>query len=160
MGMNLIGQDAGDLTIQQVSRRTGLAESALRYYERIGLIDPVPRDESSGHRRYPPDLVTAIEGMSCLRGTGMSVEDMRAYIANIDRGQSGAADQHALFTRHAERLRREIARLQLRERYVSAKAELWAARVNGDGAAEERITPTAIELGAELLKEEVELRHD
>jgi DNA-binding transcriptional MerR regulator len=160
MSINLIGHEADDLTIQQVSRRTGLAESALRYYERIGLIEPVPRDESSGHRRYPPDLVAAIEGISCLRGTGMSVEDMRAYIANMDRGQPGAAEQHALFIRHAERLRREIARLQLRERYVSAKAELWAARVNGDAAAEERITSTAIELGAELLREEVELRHD
>jgi MerR family transcriptional regulator, aldehyde-responsive regulator len=53
-----------------VARRTGLAESALRYYERIGLIDPVPRDESSGHRRYRPDLVAAMMGMSCLRGTG------------------------------------------------------------------------------------------
>jgi DNA-binding transcriptional MerR regulator len=159
MSINLIEPDAGDLTIQQVSRRTGLAESALRYYERIGLIDPVPRDESSGHRRYPPDLVAVIEGMSCLRGTGMSVADIRAYIANMGRGQPAAADQHALFARHAERLRREIARLQLRERYVSAKAELWAARVKGDAAAEERITPTAIELGAELLKEEAELHH-
>jgi DNA-binding transcriptional MerR regulator len=160
MSINLIEPDAGDLTIQQVSRRTGLAESALRYYERIGLIDPVPRDESSGHRRYPPDLVAAIEGISCLRGTRMSVADMRAYVANMDRGQPGAADQHALFARHAVRLRREIARLQLRERYVSAKAELWAARVSGDAAAEERISPTAIELGAELLKEEIELHHD
>jgi MerR family transcriptional regulator, aldehyde-responsive regulator len=68
----------------------------------------------------------------------------------MDRGQPGAADQQALFARHAERLRREITRLQLRERYVSAKAELGAARVNGDAVAEERITPTAIALGAEL----------
>lgn len=160
MSINLIEPDAGDLTIQQVARRTGLAESALRYYERIGLIDPVPRDHSSGHRRYPPDLVGAIEGISCLRGTGMSVEDMRAYIANMDRGQSGTADQRALFARHAERLRRDIARLQLRERYVSAKAELWAARVSGDSAAEERVTPTAIALGAELLKEVAGPQHD
>jgi MerR family transcriptional regulator, aldehyde-responsive regulator len=43
--------ELADLTIQQVSRRTGLAESALRYYERIGLMEPVPRDQSSGHRR-------------------------------------------------------------------------------------------------------------
>jgi MerR family transcriptional regulator, aldehyde-responsive regulator len=57
-------------------------------------------------------------------------------------------------------LRREIARLQLRQRYASAKADLWAARVSGDLAAEERITPTAIALGAELLKEEVELHDD
>jgi MerR family transcriptional regulator, aldehyde-responsive regulator len=159
MTINLAGPDAGDLTIQQVARRTGLAESALRYYERIGLIDEVPRHESSGHRRYPPELVATIEGLSCLRGTGMSVEDMRAYIANIDRGHAGAAAQHELFARHAERLRREIARLQLRQRYVSAKAELWAARVSDDLAAEQRIAPTAIELGAQLLKEEVELHH-
>jgi DNA-binding transcriptional MerR regulator len=160
MSINLIEPDARDFTIAQVARRTGLAESALRYYERIGLIDAVPRDESSGHRRYPPELVTTIEGLSCLRRTGMSVHDMRAYIANMDRGQPGAADQHALFARHAERLRREIARLQLRQRYVSAKAALWAARVSGDAAAEQRITPTAIGLGAELLKEEADPHHD
>lgn len=64
--------ESADLTIQQLARRTGLAESALRYYERIGLIDAVPRDESSGHRRYPPALVAAVESLSCLRGAGMT----------------------------------------------------------------------------------------
>jgi MerR family transcriptional regulator, aldehyde-responsive regulator len=43
------------LSIQEVARRTGFSESTLRYYERIGLIDPVPRDTSSSHRRYAPD---------------------------------------------------------------------------------------------------------
>jgi hypothetical protein len=42
MALNLTKHDADELTIQQVSRRTGLAESALRYYERIGLIEEVP----------------------------------------------------------------------------------------------------------------------
>ncbi len=116
-----ITAEESDLTIQQVSRRTGLAESALRYYERIGLIAAVPRDESSGHRRYPPDLVAAIEALSCLRGTGMPVRDMHAYVANMRRGPAGAADQRRLFAEHADRLAGEIARLQLRERYVSAR---------------------------------------
>ena len=78
MSINLTEPETADLTIQQASRRTRLAESALRYYEYIGLIDRIPRDESSGHRRYPRELVTAIESLSCLRGTGMSVQDMRA----------------------------------------------------------------------------------
>ncbi|WP_199189916.1 MerR family transcriptional regulator [Mycobacterium sp. ENV421] len=81
-----------DLTIQEVSRQSGLTESALRYYERIGLIEPVPRDDSSGHRRYPPALVDAIESLSCLRSTGMSVQNMRAYVDNIRRGTAAAAD--------------------------------------------------------------------
>ena len=138
--MSIIAEHS-DLTIQQVSRHTGLAESALRYYERIGLIGAVPRDESSGHRRYPPDLVAAIEALSCLRGAGMSVHDMRTYVANMRRGLIAAADQRELFAGHADRLRGEIARLRLRQRYVSAKAELWAARERGDAAAEADIAP-------------------
>jgi MerR family transcriptional regulator, aldehyde-responsive regulator len=160
MSINLAGHDAGELTIQQVSRRTGLAESALRYYERIGLIDEVPRDERSGHRRYPPGLVEAIEGLSCLRGTGMSVADMRAYVSSMRRGRAGAAEQRELFARHAERLRDEIARLYLRERYVAIKAEMWAARERGDSPAEQRVIPILRDLAAQLLTEEAALHHD
>ena len=160
MSIDLTGHDAGELTIQQVSRRTGLAESALRYYERIGLIDEVPRDERSGHRRYPPDLVGAIEGLSCLGGTGMSVADMRAYVANMQRGRARAAEQRELFSRQAERLRGEIARLSVRERYVTAKAELWAARERGDSMSEQKIIPMLRDLAAQLLTEEAALHHD
>lgn len=155
-----ITAEQSDLTIQQVSRRSGLAESALRYYERIGLIDPVPRDESSGHRRYPPDLVAAVEALSCLRSTGMSVRDMRAYVANMRRGPAAAADQRRLFADHAERLRGEIERLRLRERYVSSKAELWAAREHGDTAAEAALTPAIVDLITRLLDEEANQSND
>lgn len=154
MTINLAERVSGDLTIQQVARRTGLAESTLRYYERIGLIDPVPRDQSSGHRRYPPDLVAAVESLACLRGTGMSVHDMRAYVENMHRGPGAAADQHRLFAEHALRLDREIRRLQLRRRYVAAKADMWAARLDGDTEAEQQLIPKLTDLGSRLLTEE------
>jgi DNA-binding transcriptional MerR regulator len=140
-----------ELTIQQVSRHTGLAESALRYYERIGLIDAVPRDASSGHRRYPAELVATIESLSCLRGSGMSVADIRTYVANTRRGDDATSDQRRLFEAHAARLRDEISRLRLRERYVTAKARMWAARERGDTEAEQEIIPTVIELAGRLL---------
>jgi DNA-binding transcriptional MerR regulator len=143
-----------DLTIQQMSRRTGLAESALRYYERVGLIDAVPRDASSGHRRYPAELVAAVESLSCLRGSGMSVADIRSYVANTKRGAEATSDQRMLFEAHAARLRDEISRLRLRERYVTAKARMWAARERGDTEAEQDIILTVIELGGRLLDDE------
>jgi len=40
-----------ELTIQEVAKRTGLSIDTLRYYERIGLLEPVRRDQS-GYRRY------------------------------------------------------------------------------------------------------------
>jgi MerR family transcriptional regulator, aldehyde-responsive regulator len=144
--------ESADLTIQQLARRTGLAESALRYYERIGLINPVPRDESSGHRRYPPELVQSVEALACLRETGMSVADMRAYVENMRRGASAATDQRRLFEANAERLRAEITRLQLRERYVSAKARMWAARERDDEAGEKDVIPELIALSERLLR--------
>jgi len=143
-----------ELTIQQVARHTGLAESALRYYERFGLIDSLPRDASSGHRRYPADLVATIESLSCLRGSGMSVADIRSYVANTRRGDAAVGDQRALFEAHAARLHDEIARLRLRERYVTAKARMWAARERGDTEAEQQIIPTVIALGGRLLADE------
>src|ERR1700739_440443 len=148
MSMNMIEQVVGYLTIQQGSRRSGLSESALRYYEGIGLIDKVPRDERSGPRRYPPDLVAAIEAMSCLRGTGMSVADMRAYFANMQLGLAGAAEQRQVLGRAAARLRAETARLELRARYVAVKAELWAARERADSAGEERLVPIVVNISA------------
>ncbi len=39
------------LTIQQVAQQTGLSIDTLRYYERIGLLEPVGRAQN-GHRRY------------------------------------------------------------------------------------------------------------
>jgi len=54
-------EDAG-LPIQEVARRTGFSESALRYYERIGLIDPVPRDGVTEGRTAASRMVELFAG--------------------------------------------------------------------------------------------------
>ena len=54
-------ETAGTYTVQQAAALTGLSEHTLRYYERIGLIQPVARQESSGHRRYGPADLAKLE---------------------------------------------------------------------------------------------------
>ena len=66
------------LTIQEVTRATGLSAHTLRYYERIGLIHPIEREENT-RRRYTPDDVGWINFLLKLRATGMSIKDMRRY---------------------------------------------------------------------------------
>lgn len=124
------------LTIQEMSRRSGLSEPTLRYYEEVGLIGPVDRDEKSGHRRYGAAQLDVLEMLSCLRAVGMSIEDMRRYQANRARGRAAAAEQRDLLLRHAERLEAEIAAQQARLGYLREKAALWDARDRGDTAAE------------------------
>ena len=124
------------LTIQDVSRRSGLSEPTLRYYEEIGLIGPIARDTSSGHRRYQAEDLDVLQALACMRALGVGIEDMRVYQANRSRGHEAAAEQRDLLLRHAQRIEAEIAAQYTRLDYLRAKAALWDARARGDAAAE------------------------
>jgi DNA-binding transcriptional MerR regulator len=136
--MAAIEEQAADLTIQEMARRSGFSEPTLRYYERIGLLGVVAREDSSGHRRYGPAVVERVLALSCLRSSGMTVTGMRRYLDLRAQGDSAAAEQHELFAAQADRLAAEIARLQLRLAYLRGKADLWDARVRGDADAEKQ----------------------
>jgi DNA-binding transcriptional MerR regulator len=124
------------LTIQDVSRRSGLSEPTLRYYEEIGLIGPVARDERSGHRRYHDEDLDTLQALACLRAMGVSIEDMRTYQANRARGPEAAGEQRDLLLRHAERVEAQLATLRVHLEYLRKKAALWDARHRRDAAAE------------------------
>jgi MerR family transcriptional regulator, copper efflux regulator len=125
------------LTIQEVSRRSGLSEPTLRYYEEVGLIGPIARDENSGHRRYRAEDLDLLQALACMRGLGVGIEDMRTYQANRSRGgREAAAEQRDLLLRHAERIEAEIAAQHTRLQYLRAKAALWDACARGDADAE------------------------
>ncbi|MBP2703299.1 MerR family transcriptional regulator [Microbispora sp. RL4-1S] len=127
-------------TIQDISRRIGLSEPTLRYYEQIGLVGPIDRDERSGHRRYHADDLHTLGALACLRAVGVGIDDMRAYLANRARGRAAAAEQRDLLLRHAERIEAEIVAQRARLAYLREKAALWDARDRGDSAAEAEAT--------------------
>ena len=54
------------MTIAEVSRKYDISPDTLRYYERIGLIPPVPRNKS-GIRDYGEESCNWIELMKCMR---------------------------------------------------------------------------------------------
>lgn len=73
-----MGIQKNKFTIQEVTRATGLSAHTLRYYERIGLIHPIEREENT-RRLYTADDVGWIDFLLKLRATGMSIKDMQKY---------------------------------------------------------------------------------
>ncbi|MFI6343909.1 MerR family transcriptional regulator [Streptomyces sp. NPDC050560] len=140
-------------TIQDASRRTGLSEPTLRYYEDVGLVGPIHRDESSGHRRYGSGDLDVLEALACLRAAGVGIEDMRTYQANRARGRAAAGEQRDLLLRHAERVEAEIAARRARLGYLREKAALWDARERGDSAAEDEAVRRLVGIVDELRPE-------
>ena len=120
------------MTIQQASRQTGLSEPTLRYYEEVGLIGPIARDESSGHRRYRESELDALQALACLRAMGVGIEDMRTYQANRELGHAAAGQQRDILLRHAQRVELQLATLRVHLEYLQAKDGLWDARDRGD----------------------------
>lgn len=68
------------LTIGALSRRTGVAPSALRYYEELGLIPDAPR--MSGQRRYPPETVELVGVILFLRDVGFSLQETKELLVS------------------------------------------------------------------------------
>lgn len=124
------------LTIQDVSRRSGLSEPTLRYYEEVGLIGPIERDASSRHRRYREEDLDTLQALACLRAMGIGIQEMCTYQANRELGHAKAGEQRDLLLRHAERVEAEIETLRIHLDYLRTKAALWDARDRADTGAE------------------------
>lgn len=100
-------------SIREASMISGLPESTLRYYEQIGIIDPIARDPSSGHRVYSDKDIESLTTIACLAATGMPLESMREYLKNRFDGPEGA--------------RRQIELLDAQSLRLAAKAEACAS---------------------------------
>lgn len=70
--------------IAQAAERSGLSIDTLRYYERVGLIDPPVRD-AGGRRSYTDEDLVWLAFLTKLRTTGMPIRMMREY-AELRRG--------------------------------------------------------------------------
>lgn len=67
------------ISIGELARRTGVAITALRYYDELGLVRPQTR--ASGQRRYAESSVRAVGFVVLLRDVGFSLAEVAELIA-------------------------------------------------------------------------------
>lgn len=75
------------MTIAEVSRKYDITPDTLRYYERIGLIPPVPRTKG-GIRDYDEESCGWIELMKCMRRAGVQIEALIEYVELFRQGDA------------------------------------------------------------------------
>ena len=97
-------------TTRETAEKCGLSMHTLRWYERIGLLDPVART-ADGRRRYTDADVDWILLLSRLRATGMPVRDMLHY-AELVRSGAGEQERLALLEGHREHVRQALHQQQ------------------------------------------------
>lgn len=105
------------MTITEVSKQFELSQDTLRYYERIGLIPYVNRNQS-GIRDYTEDDCRWVEFIKYMRGAGLPIEVLIEYVNLFQQGDSTTQarkniliEQRKLLAEKIETLKKTIERL-------------------------------------------------
>jgi DNA-binding transcriptional MerR regulator len=91
------------MTIAEVSKKFGLSPDTLRYYERIGLIPRVNRNES-GIRDYTEEDCKWIEFVKCMRSAGVQVETLVEYVTLLQQGDETIEARKQILIEQREKL--------------------------------------------------------
>ena len=91
------------MTIREVSERYGLSADTLRYYERVGLIPPVPRTRG-GARDYDAASLGWVELIKCMRSAGVGIEALTEYCRLFQQGEETEQARRALLVEQRRQL--------------------------------------------------------
>ena len=112
------------LSIAATAERTGVSAHTLRYYERIGLIDPVGRDEA-GRRIYSDADLARVDFLRKLRSTGMPITRMLEYVALLRAGEGTEPQRLELLEEHRRRVAADLVHLEECLAAISFKIDLY-----------------------------------
>ena len=108
------------MKIAEVSERYGLSLDTLRYYERIGLIPPVNRNES-GIRDYNEIDLRRVEFIKCMRSAGLPIEVLIEYVGLVQQGDETIEAQERNLERAARTAGGQDERLAKNAGYLGSQ---------------------------------------
>lgn len=107
-----------EIPIGELAERTGLAVSAIRYYEQVGLIAPAAR-RPSGHRIYQEPVQHVLTLIRHCRDFGFSIESTKALVVLSTSDTSDCVEARDIAQVHLSAIQAKLAELRNMERSLS-----------------------------------------
>lgn len=99
------------MRIAEVSKKYDISADTLRYYERIGLLPPVHRNES-GIRDYDETDCSRVKFIKCMRGANVSIEALIEYMQLFAQGDETIAARKAILEEQRDQVVERMAEMQ------------------------------------------------
>ncbi len=112
------------MKIMEVSEQSGLSSDTLRYYERIGLIPPVHRNES-GIRDYNELDIRRVEFIKCMRSAGLPIEVLIEYFGLVQQGDKTIETRKEILIEQRELLVTRMKEMQKTLDILDRKIEVY-----------------------------------
>lgn len=110
------------MRIGELARRSGLAASAVRYYEQLGLL-PTPERTASGYRSYADDTIDRLTFIRSAQAVGLTLAEVRQVLGVRNAGVAPCAVVTELLDRRRAAVRARIDELQVLERELARLRE-------------------------------------
>jgi len=111
------------LLISDISKKTGLSIHTLRYYEQIGLLKNIHRNQS-GRRIYTSLDLEWLEWIKRLKSTGMPLDKIQHFAELRLQGEQTLKQRQDLLVQHSLQLKQEIQRLKQEQSIVDYKTSV------------------------------------
>jgi DNA-binding transcriptional MerR regulator len=112
------------MKIAEVSERFGISSDTLRYYERIGLIWPVNRNES-GIRDYNELDLRRVDFIKCMRSAGLPIEVLIEYVELVQQGDKTIDARKEILKEQRELLAARMQEMQKTLDVLDHKIEVY-----------------------------------
>jgi MerR family transcriptional regulator, aldehyde-responsive regulator len=116
------------MKIAEVSERYRISTDTLRYYERVGLIPPVHRNES-GIRDYDELDLRRVDFIKCMRSAGLPIEVLVEYVALVQQGDQTIEARKEILKDQRELLAARMKEMQKTLDILDHKIEVYEQAV-------------------------------
>jgi DNA-binding transcriptional MerR regulator len=116
------------MKIAEVSEKFGLSVDTLRYYERVGLIPPVHRNEG-GIRDYDELDLRRVDFIKCMRSAGLPIEVLIEYVALVQQGDKTIEARKEILVEQREQLKARMDEMQKTLNILDHKIEVYEKAV-------------------------------
>ena len=112
------------MTIAETSKKYDITPDTLRYYERIGLLNNIPRNKN-GIRDYDEQSCKRIEFVKCMRSAGVEIEILIEYMNLIEKGKSTVEARKSLLEEQREKLQEKQKNINETLKRLDYKIKLY-----------------------------------
>ena len=129
-------------TMMQVCRETDMTYQALKFYCNQGLVPNVKRDQNN-RRVFDEYDIKWIKDLMCLKRCGMSIQEMKEYLALCLEGPSTIPQRKVLLEKKQQALRESIRELEDSVAYIDWKQNFYDEVLEGKRPYVSNLIPTA-----------------
>jgi DNA-binding transcriptional MerR regulator len=121
----------GTLNVADLARQAEVTPATIRYYARIGLLNP-GRDERNGYRRFSHEDLRRVAFIRKAQGLGLTIGDIHSVLERVECGRPVCDLVVGLVEKRLDEVRRQCAELEATRVRMADALSRWSAAARDD----------------------------